>query len=356
MISQTLKEDIGNIISDTNIPWEKMKNSTIFITGATGLIGNSLVHTLSAASDKYGLNLRILAHGRNDVKGKLLSKAYGVEFISGDIRKPLLVSLITDKVDYIFHCAAITKSADMVAKPVDVIVTAIDGTRNILEFARAMRSKSVVYLSSMEVYGQVGCDEVSEPDLGYLDLSNPRSSYPESKRLCENLCNCYFAQYGIPVKTARLARTFGAGVPNDDSDMRVAMQFARKAILKENIVLHTSGASIANCCYTADAVSGLLILLLKGENGGSYNISNPDASITIREMAELVARDICESKISVIMEVPVAIANCGYAPDVTMKLNSDKIAQLGWKPRYGIVEMYKRMLSDWAECGGQSKG
>jgi nucleoside-diphosphate-sugar epimerase len=84
----------------------------------------------------------------------------------------------------------------MVNNPVEVMDVAVDGTRNILNLAR--RSKSVVFLSSMEVYGQVEKSEVYEDDLGYIDLSIPRSSYPESKRFCEALCTAYYKQYGIP--------------------------------------------------------------------------------------------------------------------------------------------------------------
>ena len=346
-MSRILKEDVERIISDSNIPWNDLRNSAVLITGATGLIGNILVNALSAANRKYKLNIRIIAHGRNALKGKTLSLQYGVEFIAGDICESLPISLVTDRVDYIFHCAAITKSADMVAKSVEVINISIDGTRNVLELARKMKSKSIVFLSSMEVYGQTELKQVYESDLGYLDLTNPRSSYPESKRLCENMCACYWSQFGVKVKVARLARTFGAGTPNDDFDMRVAMQFARKAILREDIELHTIGNSLANCCYTADAISGLLILLLKGKNGEAYNIVNSKASVSIRQMADIIAKEICGGNINVIIKVPNDVKKLGYAPDVGFVLNSDKIEQLGWRPQYGIVEMYKRMIADW---------
>ncbi len=65
----------------------------------------------------------------------------------------------------------------------------------------------------MEVYGAFDESvEVTEKDLGYIDILNIRSNYPESKRLCENMCVAYNAEYDIPVKIARLAQTFGAGI------------------------------------------------------------------------------------------------------------------------------------------------
>lgn len=348
MISEVFREDIYQIVSSAAISWEVFKSATVLITGATGLVGSALVHTLSFANSKHGLDLRIIAHGRNASKCEALSQDCGVEFVCGDIRKPLLALFIADKVDYIFHCAAITKSADMVAKPAEVIDTATDGTRNALELARTKRSRSVVYLSSMEVYGQTALKEVTEADLGYLDSSNPRSSYPVSKRLCESLCNCYFEQYGVPVKIARLAQTFGAGTPKDDP--RVFAQFARSVINGENIVLHTEGKSRGNYCYIGDTIRGLLLLLLRGNNGEIYNIANIDASMTICEMARLVANEVCGGKVSVVVDVPPDIAKCGYAPDVGFRLNADKIKKLGWAPRYGLAEMHRRLLADWQEA------
>lgn len=350
MINGVFREDIEEIITSPEIPWVEMKNSTILITGATGLIGNALVHALAVANEKYGLGLRIIAHGRNAAKGEALSEDCGVEVVCSDIRDPLTsIRLIADMVDYIFHCASITRSADMVARPADVITTAIEGTRNVLELAREKQSRSVVYLSSMEIYGQTNLSEVRESDLGFLDLSNSRSSYPESKRMCESLCVAYHTQYGVPIKIARLARTFGAGTTNNENDMRVANQFAHKALACEDIELHTPGNSVANCCYTSDAVHGLLTILLKGADSEAYNIANPAASVTIREMAELVATEVCDGRIKVVVNVPDDIQKRGYALDVGFTLNIDKLKTLGWKPKHGLDEMYKRMLADWQE-------
>jgi nucleoside-diphosphate-sugar epimerase len=197
----------------------------------------------------------------------------------------------------------------------------------------------------MEIYGQTEKTEVTESDLGSLDLSNPRSSYPEGKRFCEMMCVAYAAQYGLPAKIARLAQTFGAGVSKDDA--RVFAQFARSAIAGKDIELHTEGTSRGNYCYTADAVRGLLNILLKGETGHAYNISNPAASVTIREMADLVADGVCGGRIGVAVRIPGDTGKRGYAPYAGFVLNADKLKSLGWAPKYGLDEMYRRMLADW---------
>jgi dTDP-glucose 4,6-dehydratase len=97
-------------------------------------------------------------------------------------------------------------------------------------------------------------------------------------------------------------------------------------------------------------VRGLFLLLLKGENGQAYNIVNTEASATIREMAELVAREVCGGKVSVIADVPEDIEKRGYLPDITRRLSADKIMKMGWKPKYGLAQMYKRMIESWREA------
>lgn len=344
-MTSTLKQDLHEIVTDTNITWGAFKNSVVLITGATGLVGGMLVRTLSLANEYHNLNMRIITSGRNQEKGEKIKHECNAKFFNGDIRNSDLFFGINGNIDYIFHCAAITKSADMVARPVDVMTTEIDGTRNILNLAQKKGCKSLVYLSSMEVYGQGLQGETDETKLGYIDLSNPRSCYPESKRCCEMLCVSYSKQFNLPVKIARLAQSFGAGTPKDDT--RVFAQFARSAINGENIILHTEGKSRGNYCYISDSVCGLLTILLRGKNGEVYNVANPDASVTIREMAELVADGIFNEKIKVVVNIPNDVAKLGYAPTVGYRLNADKLVSLGWNPKLKLNEMYLRLLEDW---------
>jgi nucleoside-diphosphate-sugar epimerase len=349
-MGETLREDMRNILSDSGIPWNDLRNDTALVTGATGLVGSALVRALSAANKAYNLNLRILAHGRNKDKGEALARACGAEFVCGDIRRPATaadMAKIANRIDRIFHCVAITKSADMFARPADVAETEVCGTQNVLKLALERHCKGFVYLSSMEVYGRTDLPEVRESDLGRIDLSNPRSCYPESKRFCETLCAVCVAQYGLSAKIARLAQTFGAGTPKDDT--RVFAWFARSALAGENIVLHTEGKSRGNYCYTADTVRGLLTILLKGKDGEAYNVANPAASATIREMAELVSNEVCGGGIKAVVNVPEDIQKYGYAPETSHRLNADKLMSLGWKPEYGLAEMYKRMLAEWKD-------
>ena len=62
-------EDI-KYLSELDLPWEKLKNKSIMITGATGLIGSCLIDTIMEHNKEYGLNCRVIAIGRNTEKLK----------------------------------------------------------------------------------------------------------------------------------------------------------------------------------------------------------------------------------------------------------------------------------------------
>lgn len=163
----------------------------------------------------------------------------------------------------------------MVTNPVEVTDSIVNGTKHILDFAGQCGAKSVVNLSSMEVYGQLDCTggkRATEEQQGYIDVIRIRSCYPLAKRMAENLCCSYFKEYGIPVKTARLAQTFGQGANPEDT--RIFAQFARAVRNGRELVLHTVGNSMGNYCDINDTVEAVLFLLQYGEKDQIYNVVN----------------------------------------------------------------------------------
>lgn len=323
---------------------QKLSEKNILITGATGLIGSLLCRTFIEMNDSHGTNIKILSLVRNKEKfKKIFSKCderNDVIVIEGDITDDMCISY---DIDYIFHCASVTASKYMISNPVETIMTSVIGTRNMLELAKEKDVESFVYVSSMEMYGaftDLGHD-VSEKDLGYINPLAVRSNYPESKRLCENMCIAYLKEYGVPVKIARLAQTFGAGILPGEN--RVFAQFARSAIRKEDIILHTKGLSEGNYCYTTDAINGLLIIATRGNNGEAYNVSNPETHTTIANMAQMVCDEIANGEIKVVFDIPET-NEFGYAADTKMKLDSSKLQALGWKPEVGLKEAYVRLI------------
>ena len=161
--------------------------------------------------------------------------------------------------------------------------------------------------------------------------------------MVECLCASYTAEYDVPVKIARLSQTFGAGVTYDDG--RVFAEFARCALEKKDIVLHTKGQTVRSYCYTKDAVAAMLLILLKGEPGGAYNVTNMDTKISIADMAQLVCDTFDKAGIQVTFDMPDDVESFGYNPEMVIALDSTKLASLGWKPTVGLKEMFTRLAA-----------
>lgn len=339
-----LQEDL-EILARADLPWDGIDDSTVLVTGATGLVGSQIVKAILCRNRLFGKKTRVVAWVRNpDKVGKVFRDVRDrdeFEFYVGDIVQPISVAR---DVDFIVHTASATASKEFVEHPVEVIGTAIGGSLNILEFARQKHSRGVVYLSSMEAFGIVppSMGKAGEKDLGKIDLGSPRSCYPESKRMVECLCAAFAAEYGLPVKTARLSQTFGAGIAYDEN--RVFAQFAKAAIECKDIVLHTQGLSWGNYCYTRDSVAAILTLLVKGNRGEAYTVANENSNLRIRDMAELVAQKVAKGKIQVVYDIPESSLTYGYAPDTELHLSSQKMQALGWRATVDLEESYERLI------------
>ena len=311
--------------------------STYLITGATGYIGKMIAERL------LELNHDVTVIVRNPDRLCDVVKS-NAQIIVADLVNSNLVRKITGSYEYLIHCAASTQSAYMISNPVEVAESVVNGTQNILELAARCHIQSMVYLSSMEVYGQIDCSDgrrVTEEELGNLVISDIRACYPMAKRMAENFCHLYQHEYGVPVKIARLAQTFGRGVRVGDN--RVFAQFARAVKENKDIVLHTQGNSVGNYCDIDDAVEAVLFLLENGAFAEAYNIVNEANTMTIREMAEIVTDKIAGKKIGLTYNIP-KVNQYGYAAETGLRLSGSKMKNLGWEAKINLEEMYRRMI------------
>ena len=341
--NRILLEDLQSVVSDTVIPWEKLNGSKVLVTGATGLIGSLVVKTLLYYADLHNADVTVGAFIRNRAKaaavfGDLIDSHANLVFETGDMCGDLDLS---GKYDYIIHTASNTSSRDFIEKPVETILTTVDSTRNLLEYSRINKVKSMLYISSMEVYGALDHELVNENESGIINPLALRSSYPQSKRLAENLCVSYAAEYDVDVKIVRPTLTFGPGVSATDN--RVFAQFAKAAIAKRDIVLNTKGGTKRDYLYTADAMKGILSILLLGSKGEAYNLSNQDSYCTIYEMAELCC-SLANNEISVKFDLDPEKSKC-YPKEQRIQLDNSKINALNSFKKVSLKEQFERLIA-----------
>ena len=336
-VNKILEEDLDCFVN--HFPFaEACAGKTFFITGATGLLGSLFVKSLLRLNEVCHTEVRIVATARNREKVRQLFGEAPVEWHFQDVTEPVV--LPERPVDYIVHLAGPTDSQYFTKYPVETLRTVVEGTRSVLEYARTAGCRSMVYASSLEVYGTNGDDRLLNEDFqGYVAPTDVRSSYNIGKRTAECLCHAYSREYGVPVRIARLTQTFGAGASYDDR--RVFAQFARRLVEGEAIELHTEGRTCRMYCYTIDAIRALFYLLMRGADGEAYNVANPESYISIRELAELLVKEFGEGS-RVVMHLR---NDRGYAPETKLKLDTSKLESLGWRPCFDLKQMFGRLLA-----------
>ncbi len=336
-----------NIFDDEIL--ENLRGSSILITGAAGMISRNVVSVISELNNRYGLNISIIA---NELRKETLDLFYAdykddekFRMVVGDVRE----LSVEGKVDYIIHTAGITGgSKKHIDFPMNTISVAIDGTKRVLELAVEKKVKGFIYLSSLEVYGNPGEKKyITETDGGFIDPTNVRSSYSESKRMCECMCASYTKQFGVPAIIARLTATFGYGVNYNDN--RVFSQFARSVIEKNDIVLKSSGATVRDYCDAKDTARAFLLLLVKGVPGEAYNIANLDTEISIKDLAFKFIELYPESGISVKFDCQEDPTKLGYNKEMRNVLDSHKLMKLGWVPEYNLDDMIRHLVDSMKE-------
>lgn len=339
-----------DIILNNPIDWEQFRGKTVLITGATGRLGMYLVEAINKADIDWNLNITILALARNEKK---LAEVFGASLqlpnihpLVQDIEEPIRWD---GDVHYIFHTAGLASPKDFTRWPVNTLWGHVQGTRNVLELAREKKSEKVLYVSTVEIYGEWTKEEgIREEDMSPIYCDHARACYPEAKRLCETMLASYEAQYQVPYMGVRLCHTFGPGISLEDG--RAFSEFICNVIEGKDIILQSEGNAVRTYTYVADAIGAMLLAFTKGKDH-YYNIANLENLISIRELAELIAGLDVKGKV----KVQYAEQNgqkLNYLPFKLGIMNVDRITELGWRPQVGLRDAFRYTLESFQQRTG----
>jgi dTDP-glucose 4,6-dehydratase len=179
----------------------------------------------------------------------------------------------------------------------------------------------VLFLSSGAVYGNQPWElaRVPEDYRGAPDCLDPRATYAEAKRAAEMLCAIYGKQFGLTVSIARIFALLGPYLPLDIHF--AAGNFIRDAMAGRAVVVKGNGLPERSYLYASDLTVMLWHLLAKGRASEPYNLGS-DESISVRDLAALVARTLGTGEFTVLGAADKGWNQGRYVPD-TSKIARD---------------------------------
>ncbi|HNW74364.1 MAG TPA: NAD-dependent epimerase/dehydratase family protein [Bacteroidales bacterium] len=294
-----------------------LNDRTLLITGGTGFFGKWMLESLLFAIRERGLRLKIYLLSRDPERFKTqfphLCPAPYVNFLKGDVT---CYDFPEIKVDFIIHAATEASAKLTAEEPLVMIDNIIEGTRNVLEFARKQQVKRMLFMSSGAVYGvqPAGLKGFPETFSGSPDTLSPASAYAEAKRAAELLCACYNKLYGIEIPVARCFAFVG---PYLNLDIHYAIgNFIRNGLNGETITIKGDGKPLRSYMYAADLVIWLFRILLFGKPSEAYNVGS-DQAISIKDLAFKVASFFPGLNVEVLNQTRPTDRNQDYVPDIT---------------------------------------
>lgn len=344
-----IHNDLLEII-ENDLPWQKLKNKKILITGGAGFLGSYLVKSLLSLNKIYDTNLTVFCLSRTQKSLNFRLNDHlnnqNLKIILNDISQ--IDSIDLPQVDFIIHSASQASPKFFGKDPVGTINANSLGTIKLLESVKNFNFEKFLFFSSGEVYGNTKENTIiKESDYGYLDPLNLRSCYGESKRMGENICIAYSHQYEINCSIVRPFHTYGPGLNLDDG--RVFADFVSDVVNKKDISVNSDGLAKRCFCYISEATKAFLTVLLNGSNREAYNIANPEAEISIKDLAKMLKETFPDR----VERINFSQTNKTkyYLPSQIKKSypSIDKISKLGWTPKISIKNGFERTVNSFLD-------
>lgn len=338
-----ISEDVEEILSG-ELPYEKFYEKTVLISGANGYVPAYFVHSFLGLNDKNQAGIKVIALCRNYERAIERFEDYlerdDFALLIQDVCDPIYIDR---EINIFIHAASPAGIKARHDDPVNTFLTNVKGAENMLNLAVNNPCEHFLFLSSVDVYGRMESNErLKESDSGYLDSLDIRNAYSCGKRAAESLCKAFQVKYKLPVYIVRPFQIMGPGPKLNDG--RLHIDFISQIQEKKKIVLKSDGSAIRNFMYMTDAIKGMFYVMLKGNPGEAYNIVSEQGEMSVKELAEVMARNVADTSVEVIFDYKQrnTIEVTGALSVVSG--DSSKLKGLGWKCEYSVEEGSARMM------------
>jgi UDP-glucose 4-epimerase len=305
------------------------------VTGGAGFIGSHLTEALVAQD----YQVRVFDNLSTGKLANLATAGDRVELIQGSITDAAAVDRAVKGCEVVFHLAALPSVARSVEAPLESHEACATGTVNVLDAARRLGARRVVYAASSSAYGDIpGAVRVeSEP-------VSPMSPYAAAKLAGEFYCRCFTTVYRLETVRLRFFNIFGPRQDASSPYSGVIAIFA--AMMKEGRTPRVDGDGLQSrdFTYVANAVQAVVKAAdAPAAVGNVYNIGN-GASITVLDLIKHL-NDLLGTRIQATFGPPRAGDVRHSQADITQARRD-----LGYDPQIPFQEGLRRTLEWYRSC------
>lgn len=255
--------------------------SFFLVTGGAGFIGSNIVETLL----ERGHKVRVLDNFSTGKRENLEPFRNDVEIVEGDIRSYHIVHEAVRGTDFILHQAALPSVPRSIADPITTHEVNTNGTLNVLNAARDLGVKKVIFASSSSIYGN--SEELPKKE---SMVPNPLSPYAVSKLTGEKYMQVFHKLYGLETISLRYFNVFGPRQDPASQYSAVIPKFITAILNGNQPVIFGDGLQSRDFTYVANVVDANLKACLSEQTGGEVLNIACHERITLNQLVTLINR------------------------------------------------------------------